>query len=248
MSTLSTAPFTAGVDYRDNPRQHAIYQLRNTPTRHYPFEHIVLNDVFPADYYQDLIDNLPADDAYTAAENGKYPERGRLMLSTHEQDGSQDDLANLPDNAREFWTHFRDHVINQNFWGALVEAFAPTLTSRFLDTCWLQSFLSRDRGGYAISPHTDTSKKLISVLFYLPTSEAVLDCGTSIVVSNQPKHNTFNVPHSGNWDGFDIAHTVPFAPNSMLGFLVSDTSLHAVKPTPPGTARDTIQFNVMMPE
>jgi hypothetical protein len=244
VSTLSTATIPNGNDYQDNPRQHAIYQLRNTPPRSYPFDHIVLNDVFPADYYQELVNNLPADEAYTPAKNGRYPERGRIMLSTHEHD----DLANLPANSRDFWTHFRDQVINVDFWGSLVETFTPSLSSRFKETCWLQSFLSRDRGGYAISPHTDTSKKLISVLFYLPTTESVLECGTSIVVSNQPEHNTFNVPHTGSWDGFDIAHTVPFAPNSMLGFLVSDTSLHAVKPTPPGTARDTIQFNVMLPD
>ena len=243
MSTLSAAPIPTDSSYRDNPRQHAIYQLKNTPVRTYPFEHIVLSEVFPADYYQELLDHLPSDEAYTPSENGRYPERGRVMLSTHEKD----DLAKLPADSREFWTHFRDHVINEKFWGALVHAFTPTLSSRFLETCWLQSFLSRDRGGYAISPHTDTSRKLVSVLFYLPTSESVLGCGTSIVVSDEPDHNIFNVPHSGSWEGFDIAHTIPFAPNSMLGFLVSDKSLHAVKPTPPGTARDTIQFNVMMP-
>ncbi len=244
MSTLATPAVPAEGIYRDHPRQHAVYQLRNTQPRTYPFEHIVLSDVFPADYYQMLLDHLPEDDAYTPSENGRYPERGRVMLSTHERD----DLANLPPVQRKFWTDFRDHVINVDFWGALVETFAPTLASRFKETCWLQSFLSRDRGGYAISPHTDTSRKLISVLFYLPTTESVLGCGTSIVVSNRPEHNTFNVPHSGEWEGFDIAHTVPFAPNSMLGFLVSDKSLHAVKPTPPGTARDTIQFNVMLPD
>lgn len=240
----NTSVSRESVDYRDDPREHAIYRVRNTQPLAYPYPHFHLTDLFPADYYEDLLAHLPADDAYASSPNGRYPERGRLMLAG--QDG--DDLSRLEGNTKSFWTHFRDHVITPDFWGALVEVFAPELASRLKDTCWLHAFLSRDRGGYAISPHTDTSRKLISVLFYLPRTDDVLGCGTSVVVSDRPEHNVFNVPHSGDWDGFKIARTVPFAPNSMFAFLVTDNSLHAVKPTPPGSARDTIQFSVMMPD
>ena len=190
-----------------------------------------------------LIAHLPDDSAYTSAENGRYPERGRLMLAAKEGD----EISRLSGPTREFWTQFRNRFLTTELWGTLIDIFAPAISSRLRRDCWLHAFLSRDRGGYAISPHTDTSKKLISVLFYLPTSQAVASCGTSIVVSNKPEHNTFDVPHSGNWDGFTIARTVPFEANSIFAFLVSDRSLHAVKPTPTGTARDTIQFSIMMP-
>lgn len=229
--------------YRDDPCQHAIYQLRNHPVLSYPYPHAFVREIFPADYYRDLIAHLPDDSAYVSADSGRYPERGRLMLAG--QGG--DDLARLTGSTREFWTRFRDRFLTAELWGSLIDVFAPELSSRLRRDCWLHAFLSRDRGGYAISPHTDTSKKLISVLFYLPTSEAVASCGTSIVVSDRAEHNTFDVPHSGSWEGFTIARTVPFAANSIFAFLVNDKSLHAVKPTPPGTARDTIQFSVMMP-
>ncbi len=230
--------------YQDDPCQHAIYQLRNNPILSYPYPHAFVREIFPRDYYRDLIAHLPEDSAYASSVNGRYPERGRLMLAGQEGD----ELNRLTGPTREFWTSFRDHFLTSDLWGALIDVFAPSLSTRLRRDCWLHAFLSRDRGGYAISPHTDTSKKLISVLFYLPTSDAVATCGTSIVVSDKPEHSTFDVPHSGNWDGYTIARTVPFEANSIFAFLVNDKSLHAVKPTPAGTARDTIQFSVMMPD
>jgi len=245
-------PTTAGTEskpalidlYRDDPCQHAIYQLRNARINSYPYPHAFIREIFPADYYRDLIAHLPTDEAYVSSPNGRYPERGRLMLAGQEGD----ELPRLTGPSREFWSEFRETFLTAELWGSLIDVFAPELSSRLRRDCWLHAFLSRDTGGYAISPHTDTSRKLISVLFYLPTSEAVSDCGTSVIVSDRPEHNTFDVPHSGDWDGFKIARTVPFEANSIFAFLVNDKSLHAVKPTPPGTARDTIQFSIMMPD
>ena len=241
-TTAETKP--AHLNDRDDPCQHAIYQLRNNPVLSYPYPHAFVREIFPADYYRDLIAHLPRDEAYVSSANGRYPERGRLMLAGQEGD----ELIRLTGPTRDFWNDFRDNFLTPSLWGALIDVFAPELSSRLRRDCWLHAFLSRDRGGYAISPHTDTSKKLISVLFYLPTSGAVATCGTSIVVTDKPEHQKFDVPHSGNWDGFTIARTVPFEANSIFAFLVNDKSLHAVKPTPAGTARDTIQFSIMMPD
>lgn len=227
----------------DDPAEHAVYAIMNAQLRTYPYQHIVLAEFFPPEYYQLLIEHLPDDDAYTPAATGRYPERGRLMLAGE----SGDDLDRLTGQQLKFWSLFKNDVLTDKLWGALIDRFVPTLATRLKKTCWLHAFLSRDRGGYAISPHTDTSRKLVSVLVYLPESTELMSCGTSIVVSDKPEHNVFDVPHSGRWDGFKIAKTLPFAPNSMIAFLVSDTSLHAVRPTPPGSVRNTFQFNIMMP-
>ena len=228
---------------RDDPAEHAIYGIMNAPLCTYPYAHMFLHDLFPADLYTEMLEHLPDDHAYRPADTGRYPERGRLMLAGE----SGDDLDRLCGQNHSFWTHFKDEILTDSLWGALVERFVPTIASRMKEICWLHAFLGRDRGGYAISPHTDTSRKLLSVLVYLPNNSELSDCGTSIVVSDRPEHNVFDVPHSGRWDGFRVAKTVPFAMNSMFAFLVSDTSLHAVRPTPPGTVRNTLQFSIMMP-
>ena len=51
--------------FTDDPRQHAIYQLRNHPVLAYPYPHAFIRDIFPEDYYRDLIAHLPDDSAYT---------------------------------------------------------------------------------------------------------------------------------------------------------------------------------------
>ena len=74
-TTTETKPAQTGL-YRDDPCQHAIYQLRNAPIQAYPYPHAFIREIFPADYYRDLIAHLPGDEAYVSSPNGRYPERG----------------------------------------------------------------------------------------------------------------------------------------------------------------------------
>jgi hypothetical protein len=100
--------------------------------------------------------------------------------------------------------------------------------------------LSRDVTGYAINPHTDTAKKLVTTLYYLPKTDEIADQGTLVVKSLAGK-----IVKSGSgrasWDNMEVIRQAKFLPNSMLAFAPCQASWHAVKRTDTPTQRDTIQ-------
>lgn len=249
MSPAALAPHPGSAPAHTNdipgvdPGEHAAYTVMNAPLRAYPYEHLVVEGLFPAAAYAEMLAHLPPDDAYRAAPNGRYPQRGRLMLRGREGD----DLGTLDAPLGDYWARLRDRVFGDALTAALLQRFCPALAPRLLRDCWLHAFLCRDRGGYAISPHTDTSRKLVSAIVYLPGEHDAGALGTSVCVPVRPGAPGFDTPHDGDWEGYRLAWTAPFAPNTLFAFLVSDRSLHAVRPTPVGVARDTLQFSIMMP-
>ena len=63
--------------------------------------------------------------------------------------------------------------------------------------------LSRDLTGYQINPHTDSSHKLVTTLYYLPRTSDMAHVGTLVVKS---KHGKLSKAGSGRstWDGFEV--------------------------------------------
>jgi hypothetical protein len=100
----------------------------------------------------------------------------------------------------------------------------------------------RDRRGYAIPPHTDKTKKVVSLLFYLPEDESMKDYGTGIYV---PKENGFSCPEGKHhsFDGFTEVWRAPFVPNSCFGFARSDVSFHGVHEIP-DVVRNVLLYNI----
>lgn len=225
---------------------HAAYQTHNARQRLWPFEHLSVDELFPPEQYDELHSRLPSDAAYTSSPNGRYPERGRVMLLG--ADG--DELDQLAGDAAEFWRGVSASLFDRVFLEALAQRFCPGLAQRVLKECWVHAFLCRDRGGYAISPHTDTSRKLITGVIYLSEPGSACDPanGTCLCVPDDPSRYSFDTPHTGSWEGTSVVSTVPYRANAMLAFLVSDRSLHGVRPTPAGMPRDTLQFSLMRPE
>ena len=72
-----------------------------------------------------------------------------------------------------------------------------------------QMDLSRDMTGYSINPHTDTAKKLVTTLFYLPKDSELANAGTLVVKSLDGK-----IVRSGsgrsNWERMEVSshHTM----------------------------------------
>ena len=53
-----------------NPLEHVIYKLRNAAIAPYPYPHFYVRDVFPADFYAQLLDALPPDEGYAPLAGG----------------------------------------------------------------------------------------------------------------------------------------------------------------------------------
>ena len=117
-------------------------------------------------------------------------------------------------------------------------------------------YSSIGKGGF-IPPHTDSPKKRLSLVFYLPDAPLAEDMsrdlgtvfyrpaddkkGWSRIQSgllNEKATTKFHKNH-------DVAHVTKFRPNTCAGFIKSDISWHAVIPNEHDYDRRAIVINIM---
>ncbi|MFA6044700.1 MAG: 2OG-Fe(II) oxygenase [Phycisphaerales bacterium] len=219
---------------QDHALEHVKYMIANTPVRNYPYPHMAVHGVFPESYYSQILENFPGEEQFEAQIEG-YPQRGTIELT---KPGAMD---RLPPKQRAFWNWLVQSLGSQSFMRFALESYSPLLASRFGHSIRPLMYLFRDTGGYGIGPHTDTLKKIVTMLFYLPEDDSQRHAGTSIVVPREEAYRHKPTGHE-TWDDYRPAKTIEFLPNTLASFVVTDRSLHAVRPTPPGTVRKSLQF------
>jgi hypothetical protein len=204
-----------------------------------PFPHLVSDGVFAAAFFQALVAELPDDTRYERPEAPSatgVPGAERMILSLS---GS---------TARA---------------GSAVHATNAALTTPSVCQAWLdrlaagsagahaasglrsQAFLSRDYPPYAIGPHTDVPRRVLSMILYLSPRDAPDDWGTTLFRPLDPR---FECTHGRHYpfDAFVPARRVPFRPNRAIVFLRSHRSFHGLMPIEPASGpRDTLLYEIM---
>ena len=210
------------------------YQIANAPVRRHPFAHFFVQPILPPDYYERLIKGLPPLDWYqpidetetVTVSGGKsaYPERFITDLATLEEREQQSGGAG-------FWLELSSWLMSNRFRGLILEKFRPEITARFGEGSSIgtdiDARLVRDFTRYAIGPHTDSPRKLVSLLFYLPRDESMRHLGTSIYAPIDPAFRCKGGPHH-RFEGFKKTATMPYLPNSLFAFFKTDASFHGV--------------------
>ncbi|MFZ4763107.1 MAG: hypothetical protein ACOYK8_09855 [Alphaproteobacteria bacterium] len=235
-------------------KQHIIYQLMNAEIKNYPFEHLSVDSIFPPEFYDDLQFFLPKNENLIPLNKtgrvGEQYSSQRLVLFPNSPE-----LNSLEEEQKLFWQNlfsiFADGQIDKIF----MKKFARTIGKRYEKAGKLVDavernnhyFLMRDLDHYALGPHTDSLKKLVSVLFYLPKNNANGNIGTSFY---WPKDSSFRCaggPHH-RFEDYELIYTFPFKPNSLLAFAKSDYSFHGVEPLEnPDIQRDILLFDIEVP-
>ncbi|WP_374446795.1 hypothetical protein [Stella sp.] len=210
----------------DEIRRQTAERLSSVRVTNEPFPHVFIRDVFPEPFFQALRANLPADESLEATD----PKRSSNQYAANRRKFAIDPahLASLPEGPREFWTEARRWLGGREFTQAVLARFAAGIARRYgsrsLDLV-NRIEINVDRENYAIPPHTDSPKKMVTMLFYLPADDARADLGTSIYV---PKDPTFRSekPTQYPFEQFDLVASFPYVPNSCLAFLKTDNSFH----------------------
>lgn len=208
---------------------HAAYKIANAPLKVFPFPHFYVENVFPTDFYQTLQAMIPDPAAMRPIAEVRpvigYKERFVLDLSSEQ-------MGLLPADKRAFWDDLRKWLIAGRLSGVVAEKFHTYLKQRFGDQpaeFYDEALLVQDITDYKLGPHTDTPRKVITVLFYLPKDESQKHLGTSVYVPKDPAFRCAGGPHHKH-DKFDRVWTMPFLPNAVFGFLKTDASFHGVEP------------------
>jgi len=209
-----------------------LYKVGNAPIQTFPYPHILVHDVFPADFYERLRANLPPRDAYRTLKSlgrvgGDYPDtRGVLPLTP-------DNVATLPDPCRGFWNETGQWLLGGSFAQVVLNKFGPLLAQRFPNPAAVnfrhEVLVIQDRTNYALGPHTDSPRKVLSFLFYLPGDDSRPHLGTSMYL---PKDPSFTCP-GGPHHPFEMFHrllTVPYVPNTLFAFMKTPNAFHGVEP------------------
>lgn len=216
-------------------RMHALYQITNSPVRPWPHKHLMIENVFPDDFYAELRRCMPEQGAYTPlAKTGKvakgdYEMRAGFLLN-------EEHLSRVPARVARFWTGLFGEVLNAEFADVLMERHAADVRDRLeregavlAEPPRRDMILVRDGTSDGVKIHTSDPKNLLTLLFYLPEDERYVECGTTLYWPKDRDMRCWGGPHH-ELEGFDPVWTMPYRPNSLFMFVKTDDSFHGVKP------------------
>jgi len=234
---------------RTSPLTYVIDRLRTARVVQEPFPRYYLEDVFPAEYYESLLDRLPDSSIY---DNLFAVTSLKLDHFRHrdQRDLNEGWTELLPDDIKGFWVDFNRWFMGPELAQAALRTFAEPMSERFGDEkAWpevsVESQFIRHRAGYFLGPHSDLYTKLVVLLFYLAPDDSLAHVGTSLY---RPKDPGFTCPDSKHYsfEDFVNVYTAPYKRNSLLAFLRSDRSFHGLDPLSEqdlaGGPRDLIQY------
>lgn len=177
-----------------------------------PYPLILIRGFFPADFYRRLLRRFPDVERF-AGLNGDGTRREYALYDERSDPGS--------DEAREIWGIVRRVLCSPQLASALRAKLERgfRVRSRRSGEGWPvpmhpRPVLYTDLDGYAIKPHPDTRRKVLTMQIYLPSDESQRELGTSI----------YKVSPRGvfAWKSYGLVKdkTVPFLPNSGYAFVV----------------------------
>lgn len=202
---------------------HIVNRVNNTVMETEPFKYLYVENVFPMDVYEEIIKNLP---------EGEYME----IEKTRGTRGYPKRFTAIPESP--FWLNLNRQLKKAGILDrCLLNRFGIGYSEKYL----IDLLLIRDEPGYSIPPHTDSLNKVITVLFYLPKDEGLIDEGTSLFTP-KTKYFVCDTGKHYSFDDFDKVKTVMFKPNSMLAFARTNDSFHGVEPTK--SVRDVLLYNI----
>jgi len=132
-------------------------------------------------------------------------------------------------------------VLTRKFHSYLVQRFEGRKISLYDE-----ALLVQDTTNYALGPHSDAPRKVITLLFYLPKDTSQQHLGTSIYVPRDREWTCLGGPHYQHED-FERLWTMPFLPNSLFVFFKTDRSFHGVEPVAdPDTRRWLLLYDIFV--
>ena len=197
-----------------------------------PSPYFYQTNVFPEMVYNDLLANLPPDDAYGSMKGRTTNKRAlnsRLTLSF-----KPDNLQDLPLEFRSFWNDAAQSFMHPSFpslatrvYQSLLQEQRPDLLHPGVQVQGKWELL-RDFQSYGIGPHADHPDKILTLLFYLSDGPETEALGTSLY---RPKQEGFTCDKGLHhpYEDFERVVTVPYQPNAVFGFLRTDVGFHGVE-------------------
>lgn len=214
---------------------HVLSRLAQAEVINKPFPYVVVDQIFPDDYYAEIQRHFPAMHSMRSLSEtgrvgkGNYKERMCTLFT-------EEDFTRLPPEQNTFWRDFADWMYSDTFLHAFVNKFQPALEPRIARVQAAEgrlkvrgdALLVNDQTNYAIGPHTDAPHRLVTFLFYMPQDASLRELGTSLYTPKQEGFTCWGGPHYPH-DKFDHAGRVEFLPNRLVAFPKTEHSFHGLE-------------------
>ena len=221
-------------------------KLLSTKLETDPWAYKFIENIFPNDFYQEIITNLPSKKYYksrvsvdTRAKQSNYnPERFVFQIN-------QDNLKTLNSDQEKFWYLLIASLCSDKIFNTVMKVFKETLAHRMNNLSQIEknklgiknykinkkAEIVKDFKKYHLGAHTDNYNKLITFLFYLPKDKSLENLGTAIYkkkinipVDETAKHQSVESTNNN----FTKIKTCKFYPNTLLIFPRTNESFHGV--------------------
>lgn len=224
-------------------RKHIETKIGGSEISFWPFPHMIINDFFPSDVYQEIVErNLfrknRGKEWFTKEELTKRrspsPYDHRLQINFHNNQNYDADEAD-----REFWGMMTKTFLEDSWFPKLVATKFPEyfairygeLVQRddFFDRFRREFFLQRHEPGYYIGPHTDIPSRVFTCIFSFADRPGFEEFGTLLMRHKDPMVRCTGHQHYTNWEDFEVAKNAEYRPNNFLLFFKTPHSFHAVR-------------------
>jgi hypothetical protein len=202
----------AGDGEYDAALECATTAILNGQSFEQPYPLILFRDFFPDEFYQRLLKHFPANDRFVQL-NGEGTRRQYNLYDAGVDPGSEE--------GRAAWSIVRRVLSSPEIAAALRAKLDSGLRIRAKGSregwpipMFPRPVLYADLDGYAIKPHPDTRRKVLTMQIYLPSDDTQRDLGTTI----------YKISPMGvfAWKSYGLVKdkTLPFLPNSGYAFVV----------------------------
>lgn len=229
---FATSSKSVIVDTLSGLDKHIEKRFAETPVITQPFPHLVIEDIFPEEFYQKIQANWP--------EIHHFLEDGSNFILPVTKGCNEE--CNLEYKNKMFWRLFGEVIVNRYIKPRIIEKFAPyfhlKLAMKNFDPknlnrienffeCRLDC-LKMQKYFYAIGPHIDQLNVYAPILIYLPETNDQPDFGTSFYYgpdNPNPNEIYYKAPYS-----LKFAKKTVYKRNTLVTFLQSPRSWHSVEP------------------
>ncbi len=221
---------------------HMIYRISNAPVLTWPYPHLIVDEIFPAPFYEKLVSILETVRIETPdAEipDTVYPKRHAFPIGPQEGETPPEAIDSPTDAVFALLT---DPTLLQ----CLIGRFSKQITHRFggeIPRARPNISYVHDESDYALGPHTDTARKLLSTLIYLAPDDRFPEAGTSIYVPGSGAPVGLSNNHYDRKTFVRVA-TVPYRPNQFFCFVPVENSFHGVETIGKDVLRRVILHNL----
>ena len=192
---------------------HAVSSIKAADYSASPYPYIFFRDFFPADFYRDLVRNIPTEGYDPITGTGT-----RMALRLY-----GDNVDRIDPHLRTMWAAVSAMLTSQEVERAIrvklhdgleIRARGDKVPSVAKLNLVAKPVVYKDADGYRIKPHPDTRKKVVTMQLYCPPDASQKALGTTLY-----RASLKGLLHVGSYC-LEPVKTMPFLPNVGYAFVV----------------------------